>query len=96
MEDSIKDILEGMLKDIVSKRPNDYKTAFGILTKLLNNILENPNEPKFRVVKKSNLAISTKLLNIPEMIEVLEILGYELGTGEKENCYVYEGIASSH
>ena len=91
MEDSIKDILEGMLKDIVSKRPNDYKTAFGILTKLLNNILENPNEPKFRVVKKSNLAISTKLLNIPEMIEVLEILGYELGTGEKENCYVYEG-----
>ena len=91
MEDSIKDILDGLLKNIVTKRPNEYKSAFGILTKLLNNILEKPEEPKFRTVKKSNFVISTRLLNIPEMIEVLEILGYEPGTGEKEDCYVYEG-----
>ena len=91
MEDSIKDILDNMLKEIVKKRPNEYKTAFEVLTKLLKNILENPNEPKFRIIKKSNTIISSRLLNIPEMIEVIEILGYESGTGEQENCYVYEG-----
>jgi len=91
MEDSIKDILDNMLKEIVKKRPNEYKTAFEVLTKLLKNILENPNETKFRIIKKSNTIISSRLLNIPEMIEVIEILGYELGTGEQENCYVYEG-----
>ena len=53
MEDSIKDILDGMLKEIVQKRPNEYKTAFEILTKLLKNIVENPNEQKFRIIKKS-------------------------------------------
>ena len=91
MEDSIKDILDNMLKEIVKKRPNEYKTAFEVLTKLLKNILENPNETKFRIIKKSNAIISSRLLNIPEMIEVIEILGYESGTGEQENCYVYEG-----
>ena len=91
MEDSIKDILDEMLKEIVKKRPNEYKTAFEILTKLLKNIVENPNEEKFRVIKKSNIIISSKLLIIPEIVEVLEILGYVPGTGEKENCYLYEG-----
>ena len=91
MEDSIKDILDEMLKEIVKKRPNEYKTAFEILTKLLKNIVEKPDEQKFRVIKKSNAIISSKLLIIPEIIEVLEILGYVEGTGEKENCYLYEG-----
>lgn len=91
MEDSIKDILDEMLKEIMKKKPNEYKTAFEILTKLLKNIVDNPNDPKFRIIKKTNVIISSKLLNISEMVEVLEILGYEVGTGEKENCYVYEG-----
>ena len=55
MEDSIKDILDTMLKEIVQKRPNEFKTAFEILTKLVRNIVENPNEAKFRVIKKSNI-----------------------------------------
>ena len=91
MEDSIKDIIGGMLDEIVKNKPSQYKTAFEILFKLLNNIIENPQEPKFRVIKKSNPVISTKLLVIPEIIEVLEVLGYEEGSGEKENCLVYEG-----
>ena len=91
MEDSIKDILDGMLKEIVQKRPNEYKTAFEILTKLLKNIVENPNEQKFRIIKKTNVVISSKLLNVSEIVEVLEILGYAEGTGEQQNCYVYEG-----
>ena len=91
MEGSIKEILDDMLKEIVKNRPNEYKTAFEVLKKLIDNILNNPEEPKFRVIKKSNSVISSRLLNIPEIIDVLNILGYEEGTGEKENCLVYEG-----
>ena len=91
MEDSIKDILEGQLKEIEKNRPNEYKTAFEILIKLLNNIIEHPDDPKFRLIKKSNLVVSSNLLNIPEIIDVLNVLGYEEGSGEKENCLVYEG-----
>ena len=91
MEGSIKEILDDMLKEIVKNRPNEYKTTFEILKKLIDNILSNPEEPKFRVIKKSNPIISSRLLNIPEIIDVLNILGYEEGTGEKENCLVYEG-----
>jgi hypothetical protein len=80
-----------MLKEIVKNRPNEYKTAFEVLKKLIDNILNNPEEPKFRVIKKTNLVISSRLLNIPEIIDVLNVLGYEEGTGEKENCLVYEG-----
>ena len=64
MEDSIKDILDEMLKEIMKKKPNEYKTAFEILTKLLKNIVDNPNDPKFRIIKKTNVIISSKLLNI--------------------------------
>ena len=82
-------------KDLIGEnndeKTNEYKTAFEILTKLLKNIVDNSNDPKFRIIKKTNVIISSKLLNISEMVEVLEILGYEVGTGEKENCYVYEG-----
>ncbi len=90
MED-LKEILYDMLKEIVKKRPNEYKTAFEVLSKLLNNIIQNPGEPKFRVIKKSNMIISSKLLSIPEIIDVLNVLGYEEGTGDKKDCFVYEG-----
>jgi hypothetical protein len=91
MEDDMKGILDDMLKEIVKNKPNEYRTAFGVLVKLLNNIIENPNEPKFRGIKKSNLVVKTKLLIIPEIVDVLNILGFEEGTGEKEDFYLYEG-----
>ena len=91
MEGSIKEILDEMLKEIVKNRPNEYKTAFEVLSKLLNNILEHPDEQKFRIIKKSNMIISSKLLSIPEIIDVLNILGYEEGSGDNKDCFVYEG-----
>ena len=91
MEGSIKDILDNMFKEIIKNWPNNYKSAFEILTKLLNNIIEHPEEPKFRIVKKSNAIISSKLLIIPEIIDVLNVLGYEEGSGDKQNCLIYEG-----
>lgn len=85
--EGIQDILQGMLGEIVSKYSTQYKTCFEILQKLLTNIIEHPEEQKFKVFKKTNLIIKTKLLVIPEIIDVLNILGYE----EDENTYFYDG-----
>ena len=91
MEDSIHDVIESQLKEIISAHPSEYKTALEIMTKLLKNIIEHPEDPKFRVIKKSNAIISSKLLNIPEIVGILEILGYEEGTDDKKDCYIYDG-----
>lgn len=91
MEDSIHDVIESQLKEIISAHPSEYKTALEIMTKLLKNIIEHPEDPKFRVIKKSNAIISSKLLNIQEIVGLLEILGYEEGTDDKKDCYIYDG-----
>ena len=91
MEGSIKEVLNDMLSEIVKNKPNEYRTAFEILSKLLNNIIEHPEEEKFRMIKKSNAVISSKLLTIPEIIDVLNVLGYEEGSGDKQNLFIYEG-----
>ena len=46
-----------------SNTPQTAVTALGILMKLLRNISDSPEEAKFRNIKKSNKAISTKLLS---------------------------------
>lgn len=53
--------------------------GFDILVKLIQNIIKNPSDEKFRKIKKSNKAISTKLMNLvseEKMIELIETLGY--------------------
>ena len=63
-----------------------------ILQKLINNILNNPREEKFRIIKKSNNAIKTKLLSlVPEdrLLEMLEVLGYV--ENKEEDTFVFVG-----
>ena len=59
--EGIKDILQEMLLEIIQKNPNEYKTAFEILTKLFSNIIEHPEEKKFRIFKRSNATIIIKI-----------------------------------
>ena len=91
--EGMKDLIQGMLDEIVQSSPNDYKTAFEILSKLLSNIITNPEEKKFRIIKRTNPIIQTKLLKIPQIIDLLNILGYEEGKGENENNLIYEGYS---
>ena len=91
--DGIKEIVQGMLDEIVQSYPKEYKTSFEILSKLLSNIIENPDNKKFRIVKRSNTIIQSKLLVIPQITDVLNVLGYEEGTGDNLNCLVYEGYS---
>ena len=51
-------------------------SAFDILMKLIKNILKCPHEEKFRNIKKTNKAITSKLLSISGIEDLLLALGY--------------------
>ena len=50
--------------------------ACGLLLKILANISDNPNEPKFRNIKCSNVAM-VAALDIPGVLSLLSHLGFE-------------------
>lgn len=65
----------------ISKMKSSYKdeplhTCIHLLQKLIKNIISNPNEPKFRNVKKTNEAIKTKILCIKEAETLLKEVGF--------------------
>ena len=61
-----------------SNKEEECLTGFNILTKLLENIKNNKSELQYRVIKTSNKAISTKLINLIGIKELLIKIGFEL------------------
>ena len=50
--------------------------AMKILKKLLTNVKNSPEELKFRMIKTTNQTISTDLMNVNGIIDLLHYLGY--------------------
>lgn len=72
--------IKGCLDTIMANN-EDAKVIAGldILHKLIGNILKNPTEDKFRVLKKSNKTIQTKLMGLQPsgiVTQLIEALGY--------------------
>lgn len=82
-------ILKPELEEIKNKHPSQYKDCFDILIKLFTNIVNNPNEAKFRNFKKTNKAIETRVLVIPEILEILSIMGYS--DSSDPDVLIFEG-----
>jgi peptide-N4-(N-acetyl-beta-glucosaminyl)asparagine amidase len=59
-----------------------YLNGVAICIKLLDNIVSNPKEEKFRKFKKSNARISNELLILDGMEELILDIGFELDNGE--------------
>jgi hypothetical protein len=58
-----------------------YLNGVAICIKLLDNIVSNPKEEKFRKFKKSNARISNELLILDGMEELILDIGFELDNG---------------
>ena len=56
--------------------PETCLTAFDLVLKLLANIVANPQDPRFRAVKKTNKAIQAKLLTCVGVLEFFTTLGF--------------------
>ena len=85
MEDKTQQIIEDIYSKYSEKYVND---AFKILLKLFNNIINNPDEAKFKIFKKTNINLRTKVLLIKENLELLKELGYK---DKDEECLQFSG-----
>ena len=82
--DSGADEIDKIVEDIYnSYNVNRVMEAFKILNKLFSNIINNPDEEKFKVFKKSNINIQLKVLIIKETLDILKSLGYQEADEER-------------
>ena len=86
------DPIDEIIGNIYNKYNGKYvKDAFKILNILFNNIINNPDEEKFKIFKKSNGNIKLKVLIIKECQSLIDILGYVEKDGE---CLIFKGDIS--
>lgn len=68
--------LEEVVKKLNTNSKNDCEEAVRLLAKIADNILKEPNNPKIRLLKKSNATISRKILGISGGMEMLKLMGF--------------------
>lgn len=71
------------LAERLEKNPRrSYVTGVAIFLKLLSNILDNPKEEKFRKFRKTNHRISSELMSLDGMEQLILDAGFELVNDE--------------
>lgn len=58
------------------------RVAAETILKLVRNVVENPEDPKYRQFRRSNPHLATKVLRIQDCVEMLQSLGFELEPGQ--------------
>ena len=86
------DNYETKIDDMIQKIYNNNKietliTAFELLIKLFQNIINKPTEDKFKNFKTSNESIKSKILVIPEILELIKTIGY---ASVSDDTYTYK------
>lgn len=71
-----------MNKLLSSSSLESCKVATSTLLKVVANIINNPNEDKYRSIKKSNAVFAKKVTSLPGGIDVLLSLGFSSGPEE--------------
>lgn len=51
--------------------------SLSTIHKLLNNIVENPMEEKYRRIKKSNESLKTKIFDVEPAVQALQAVGWK-------------------
>ena len=65
------------VKMLFENPANEALSAAEVLLKVANNILNNPENPKYRTLKVGNAIVSTKLLPVSGAMECLFEMGFE-------------------
>ncbi|ESN90122.1 hypothetical protein HELRODRAFT_104441 [Helobdella robusta] len=72
------ELTSAMMIYTFNRNKDILKTCIETLSKYLNNVLENPNKPNFRQIRKSNKALNEKVLNCKGALEFLQATGFQL------------------
>lgn len=76
-EESFDEQLTQLFEDLeLRNSPEACKTAYEVLERLFSNIVQNPEDDRFRVVKKRNQVVQSKLLPCVGMQALLSFLGF--------------------
>jgi len=75
----------------LNKNKEQRELGTGTLTKYLSNIDQNPNEEKFKKIKKSNKAFTTKILVLKGSTDFLEAIGWCETEIDDEVYFVHMG-----
>lgn len=79
----------------VKKKIPQLETTFNMLDKLAKNIIDNPNDAKFKYVKLSNEKFAQNILKFKAAIQILEYYGFALGKNEfNDDWYVFPNFIS--
>ena len=82
--------LENMLNEISRNHPNKSPQVFQSLNQYLSNILDHPNEMSYKIIDKSNKDIQNTLLKLPEILDVLKLIGFSQNPNINKNLLIYE------
>ncbi|KAL7681262.1 putative PUB domain-containing protein [Plasmopara halstedii] len=74
-EDTLSTLENGAVYVLLRQDPQRAITASETLIKILNNVIQTPEE-KFRRIRLSNAAIQTKLVSVPGAVDILEEAGF--------------------
>jgi peptide-N4-(N-acetyl-beta-glucosaminyl)asparagine amidase len=75
----------------LEENPEDvYLETTSVLLKLVDNVIKNPSNPKYRNIKLGNPTVSSKLLPVVGAMECLFEMGFqEVSTlGDEITCWV--------
>ncbi len=65
------------VKLLFENPPQEALETADVLLKLANNVLNHPDNPKYRKIKVGNAIVSTKLLPVSGAMECLFEMGFE-------------------
>lgn len=93
IQDSVTIVSNRLKKAIYALKtgasPGEATNVLQMLLKIVRNIIEQPNEMKFKRLRKGNPAIKRKILNFAAAVEILSVVGFveemiSEGTGAQE------------
>ena len=85
--------IQNILNDISRRYPDIYRQVFQTLNQNLSNIVQNQNEISYRIINLKNQVIQNNLLLIPEMIDILRLIGFSNNENANELIYQNQPIS---
>lgn len=63
-------------------KKDEHKDSVKTMFKILDNLLQNPSEGKYRSLPKTNKAIQNKILLFKWIVKFLELVGFNFSASE--------------
>lgn len=79
-ERSFKERLESVVTQLykeMGKKKERLEAGAELVSKILRNIIENPDDEKFRAIRRDNPKIKEKLTGFKSGIELVKLLGFQ-------------------